>query len=92
MSISKSNTISDLHRCYPRANSLNNANTLMTQDLARLQVMLIGTAETRVSSLNENITMLEDGRCLVGNDFAFGRATEDPIRNIHSRHFYQFEY
>lgn len=54
--------------------------------------MLIGTAETRVSSLNENITMLEDGRCLVGNDFAFGRATEDPVRNIHSRHFCQLQY
>lgn len=76
MGVSKANTVSHLDGCDLRTDCLDNANALVAENHIGLQVMLIGSTETRMGSLDEKLIMLKGGSTSAGEDLALRRATE----------------
>ena len=85
--IPESHAISNLHGGHTRAKHLDDSDTLVAEHLVSLEVVFVCTAKTRVGGLNEDFVVLEGGRRLARNDAAFGRATENVVRNTHGGGF-----
>lgn len=81
--VSESNTVSNLHGGNTGAKRLDDSNTLVTEHLVGLEVVLICAAKTRVGGLNEDLIVSKGGRSLVSDNAALGRATEHVVRNAH---------
>lgn len=75
--VSKSNALADLHIGDIAADLTDHTHTLVAQDLPRLQVVFIGTAETGVCGLNVDFVVLQIAGGLVRNDLSLLRSTEN---------------
>lgn len=83
MCVSKSHTVSNLHRGNTGSESLDDTDALVSKHLARLQVVFIRPTKTGMCRLNEHFVVFQSARCLVGNNLALRGATEDIECDAH---------
>lgn len=83
MSIPKSNTIAHLDGVHSRTKSPDDANTLMTQHLSRLEIVFVCTTETGMSGFNEHLIVSKSAAGLVCHNSAFGGTAENVKGDAH---------
>ena len=81
--VSVSYTVSDLDGVDTGADSLDDTDTLVAENLVGLQVVLVGTAETGVSGLDEDIVVAKSAGDLVRDDLALLGAAENLVSDAH---------
>lgn len=77
MGVAKSHSRADLDVGDITANPLHDSDTLMTESLTGVQVVLVCTAEARMRDLNKDFIVLQGASGLLGNDLSLLRSTEN---------------
>lgn len=81
VSVAESDSVAVLDVCDGGTNSLDDTDTLVTQDNAAGHVELISTANTRVCCLDKDLVVLELALDVVGDDLALWGTAEDLERD-----------
>lgn len=77
--VAKSDSVASLDVCDGGTNSLDDSDTLVTQNDAAGGVQLVGTTDTRVCGLDKDLVVLELTLDVVRDDLALWGAAEDLV-------------
>lgn len=81
--VSESDPVADFDAAHAWAGGFDDADSLMTEDLAGGEVVFVCAAEAGMSGFNEDFVVFEGLGGFVGDDSAFGGAAEDFVCDAH---------